>query len=200
MSIITDIRESRKLKLARSQPNLSFLPFSASGLLAEIHADLFPDVGQTVQLFFVAKGPLACIAHASEYGSIYIHQLLNHSETPVAVIGLILKHELLHLRIPPTIEDGKKVQHPPTFWEAERAIAPERHSAWAWIWENLWSCLNCYASLEFCNPSIGGQRLFVCIRGPIVVRLIDRVDFARDVGTGPMRGIGSTPVLGLVSM
>jgi len=148
VSIITDIIESRKLELARSQPNLSFLPFSALGLLVEIHTDLFPDVGHAVQLSFVTKGPLACIAHASEYASIYIHQLLNHSETPVAVIGLILKHELLHLRIPPTIEDGKEVQHPPAFWEAERAIAPERHSAWTWIWENLWSCLKRRPQLE----------------------------------------------------
>lgn len=141
MSIVSDIKQARMLALARSQTNLAFLPFSASGLLSEIQADLFSEINQKVQVHFVSRGPLACIADTSESASIYIHQLLNHSETPVAVISLILKHELLHLRIPPRIIDKKEEQHPPEFWVAEKEIVPERNSAWAWIWVNLWSCL-----------------------------------------------------------
>lgn len=141
MSIISDLKEARKLELALSQPSLNFLTFSASELLAEIHADLFPDVRYTVRVDFVAGGPLACVAHTSECASIYIHQLLNHSDTPVEVVRLIFKHELLHLRIPPTWVAGKEVQHPPEFWKAERAIAPERNSVWEWVWVNFGKCL-----------------------------------------------------------
>ncbi len=141
MSFISDINEARKLELARSQPSLNFLAFSPSKLLAEIHTDLFPDVRHTVRVDFVTQGPLACIGHTGDSASIYIHQLLNHSETPFAVISSILKHELLHLRIPSTSENGKEVQHSPEFWAAEREIAPERHSAWAWVEINLWTCL-----------------------------------------------------------
>ncbi|MCX7417994.1 MAG: hypothetical protein NT013_00445 [Planctomycetia bacterium] len=141
MSLIFELIEARKVELARRQPSLDFLPFSTAELLTKIHAELFPDVSQTVDVYFVARGPLACIGHTSESASIYIHQLLNHSETPFAVISSILKHELLHLRIPSTSEHGRKVQHSPEFWAAEREIAPERHSAWAWVEINLWTCL-----------------------------------------------------------
>lgn len=141
MSFISDINEARKLELARSQPTLNFLAFSPSKLLAEIHADLFPDVSHTVRVDFVTRGPLACIGHTGDSASIYIHQLLNHSDTPVEVIRVIFKHELLHLRIPPTGEAGKEVPHPPEFWAAERAISPERDTVWAWIWVNFAMCL-----------------------------------------------------------
>ncbi len=80
-SFISDINEARKLELARSQPTLNFLAFSPSKLLSEIHADLFPDVSQTVRVDFVTRGPLACIGHTGESASIYIHQLLNHGSS-----------------------------------------------------------------------------------------------------------------------
>lgn len=141
MSLISDIKEARKLELALSRPSLTFLAFSPSRLLAEIQADLFPDVRHRVRVDFVTEGPLACIAHTDDEASIYIHQLLNHSDTPIEVIRLILKHELLHLRIGPTCNNGKTVFHPPEFWTAERDIAPEHDSAWAWIWVNFALCL-----------------------------------------------------------
>ncbi len=151
MSLIFDpieLKEARKLELARRQPSLDFLPFSTAELLTKIHTDLFPDVSQTMQVYFVARGPLACIEYTSESASIYTHQLLNHSETPFAVMSLILKHELLHIRIPSTSENGKDVPHPPAFWAAQKAIAPERDSAWAWIWANLWPCLKVRRELQ----------------------------------------------------
>ena len=160
MTIITDIRESRKQKLARCQPLISFLSFSATALLDEIHEKLFPDVDQTVELYFVTRGPLAFIAHNKNDASIYIHQLLNHSDTPIEVIVLILKHELLHLRIPPTIENGKRESHPPAFWAAEKAIAPDRDSAWAWVWQNLWSCVKQRPELQRIDVLPGWKRVW----------------------------------------
>jgi hypothetical protein len=141
VSIVTDIREARKLSLARSQPNLSFLDFSAPEMLGNIRSSLFPDVVHKISLSFVTRGPLACICCGNDQSTIFVHQLLNHMETPPAVFDLIFKHELLHLRIPPETQDGEVVQHPLTFWRAEKAIAPEREQAWAWMWENLWTCL-----------------------------------------------------------
>jgi len=148
MSIITDTKTLRELELAQRQPNLSFLPFSVLELLTKIRSDLFPDVHHKVQLHFINKGPLACIEYNGESASIYIHQVLNHPDTPFELINLILKHELLHLRIPSALVDGKMVQHPPAFWAAERAIAPERRPAWDWIWWNLEACLKRRKKLE----------------------------------------------------
>ena len=129
------------METARRQPNLCFLPFAIDETLASIQASLFPEVSCPVGIFFVERGPLACVMLAEETADIYVHQVLNHGETPPEVISLICKHELLHLRIPPTEHDGVVVQHPSCFWEAERALCPERTAAWAWIWENLWDCL-----------------------------------------------------------
>jgi hypothetical protein len=148
VSILTDLREQRKLELARRQPSLCLLPFSATDLLADVQAALFPDVSQEVRLSFVGRGPLACIFHGSKPAHVYVHQVLNHPDTPTEVMSLIAKHELLHLRIRPALEGGKRVQHPKAFWEAEKALAPERQAAWRWVWWHLGPCLKRRPRLE----------------------------------------------------
>ena len=137
-----------KLERCRRQPNLEFVSFSVPLLLAEIQSSLFPDVAQSVKLYFVTRGPLACVAFNDSSATIYVHQLVNHVDTPNEVMALIIKHELLHLRIPPRVIDGKEVDHPPEFWDAERSIVPERGRAWRWIWLNFMSCLKRRPRLE----------------------------------------------------
>ena len=139
--LLTSIKEAQKLANARLQPNLCFVPFSITDTLAEIKAALFSDVSQQVSIQFVSLGPLACVYRHDKDAQIYIHQLLNHHETPLEVISLICKHELLHLRIPSVEKDGKWEDHPPEFWTAEKAMSPERNKAWSWIWVNLGACL-----------------------------------------------------------
>ena len=70
-----------------------------------------------------------------------MHQILNHSAVPIEIVDLICKHELLHLEVPPRVVDGKETNHPPEFWEREKAICPEREKSWEWIWRHLGSCL-----------------------------------------------------------
>ena len=40
------------------------------------------------------------------------------------------------------------MSHPPEFWEAEKAIAPERESAWTWIQGNFFNHLKHRPRLE----------------------------------------------------
>jgi hypothetical protein len=42
----------------------------------------------------------------------------------------------------------RTIDHPPEFWEAEKAIAPERRLIWGWIREDLWDCLKERRDLE----------------------------------------------------
>ena len=122
--VIADIDDALKLAKARLRPNLSFLPFSPHAMLEQIRSEHFGQLPHRVELHFVSQGPLACLCHEENTAEIYIHQVLNHSETPEDVIQLICKHELLHLVIPPSIIGQKEVQHPPEFWEAEQRLRP----------------------------------------------------------------------------
>jgi hypothetical protein len=149
MTILADI-DVLKLARIRREPNLVYLPFSMQALLGDIHSRLFPDVAHRVRIYFVSLGPLACISYGESEASIYVHQLLNHPDTPKEVMTTIIKHELLHLRIKPITIPGKKYidQHPPEFREAERAIAPEKTDAWMWIWSNFLMCLHIRPRLQ----------------------------------------------------
>jgi hypothetical protein len=135
------------LREARNRPCLNFLPFSPADVLAEVRSAYFRDLTCHVGIHFVERGPLACVCTDGQ-ADIYVHQVLNHDQTPRDVILLVCKHSLLHLRIPPVEKDGELMQHPPEFWEAEKAICPERTRAWAWIWTNLDACLKRRPRLE----------------------------------------------------
>lgn len=141
MTFLTDYKEQRKLARARIRPNLWFPSFSVLDTLARVRAEHFSELSATVHLYSVDRGPLFCVAFDDSLATIYVHQILNHSDTPVEVVTLICKHELLHIRIPPVVEGKKTTQHPPEFWAAEEAMCPERNCAWCWIWVNLALCL-----------------------------------------------------------
>jgi hypothetical protein len=148
MTLLSDYKEQQKLARARVQPHLWFTPFSVLHTLDHVRSEYFADLLATVHLYFVNRGPLACVVDEDSLVTIYVHQVLNHSDTPVEVASLICKHELLHIRIPPVVEGKKTIQHPPEFWKAEKAITPERTLAWLWIWNNLSSCLKKRPRLE----------------------------------------------------
>ena len=112
---VASIADAQKLMMARQQPNLCFMAFSVVESLADIKAARFSDLSHQVPIHFVNVGPLACV-HADEAEPVfYLHQILNHYETPLAVISHICKHELLHLRMPSIKANGKWQHYPPAF-------------------------------------------------------------------------------------
>ena len=146
--LINDILEEQKLRRARVQPHLWFVPFSIAAVLQEIRDRHFSHLTETIDMVVVNRGPLAFIVKSAAQATIYIHQILNHGDTPAEVISLVCKHELLHLQIGSAVVNGRKTDHPPEFWEAEMGIAPERVVAWTWIWVNLGPCLKRRPKLE----------------------------------------------------
>lgn len=94
MPLFRDKPELLKLERARAQPHLSFTPYSVTETLEDIRSEHFPDIRKPVNIYFVNRGPLACIGDRGASATIYIHQILNHSDTPLDVIHLICKHEL----------------------------------------------------------------------------------------------------------
>jgi hypothetical protein len=157
--LMRDIREASRLREARNHPCLNFLPFSPADVVAEVRSAHFPDLACRVSIHFVERGPLACVCHDEE-ADIYVHQILNHDQTPRDMVSLICKHELLHLRMPPVEIDGEEVQHTPEFWEAEKAICPERTRAWAWIRTNLDACLKWRPRLERIDVLPGWRKVW----------------------------------------
>src|SRR5262249_6118165 len=99
--LLRDVQEARRLWEARKRPCLHFLPFSPTEVLAEVRSAHFDDLIARVGIHFVERGPLACICYDDEVADIYVHQILNHDQTPRDVTLLICKPELLHQRIPP---------------------------------------------------------------------------------------------------
>ena len=137
MTLLQDDNEQWKLEQARIQPYLWFTPFSVLDILEQVRSEHFPELSGTVRMYCVNRGPLACVGAEESSATIYLHQILNHGDTPVEVVSTICKHELLHTRIPPVVKGKRTIQHPPEFWEAERVMTPERSAAWSWIWINL---------------------------------------------------------------
>jgi hypothetical protein len=37
--------------------------------------------------------------------------------------------------------DGKRVDHPPEFWEAEAKLVPWKSASWAWMYAAFWDAL-----------------------------------------------------------
>jgi len=136
------LRELRQLEKARREPVLHFTALSIPDMLDTIRQSFFAEVRVPVGFCFTTcRYSLGYLLRNEEGASIFLHQILNRPQTPREVFGLALKHELLHMHIPPRVISGSQRQHPPEFWDEEKKIAPERDAAWKWIWENLWFCL-----------------------------------------------------------
>ena len=131
--IVDDPKELERLEMARCQPGLCLMGFSLWKTLDEIWACHFQDIEVRPDVFFIERGPLACIQPDFPRPTIYVHNILNHPTTPRIVINLICKHELLHLRIPPELVNGHLKQHPPGFREAEESLTLDWAEAWHWL-------------------------------------------------------------------
>jgi hypothetical protein len=123
------------------QPELPCVPFNVNNLLDEVRSKHFPDLDSRVCFWFAPTARLASVFQRDSEVYILAHPLLNHPDTPREVIAFVIKHELLHLSIPPREVDGERTQHPPEFWTAEASMAPDGKLAWAWIWMNLGTVL-----------------------------------------------------------
>lgn len=136
--ILTDLKEARRVQRARCQPLLAFTGLSLPELMETARREHFPELAEAPAVHFVRRGPLACVCcPEGQAPTVYVHEILNRPEVPPDVFRLICLHELLHLRIPAREVDGQLKSHPPEFWRAERALAPERDGAWDWLWRNL---------------------------------------------------------------
>ena len=158
--ILSDLNELEKLDAARCHPGLCLMGFSLVETLQGIWDQDFHDIKVLPDVFSIEHGPLACIHSHPSKSTIYVHSILNHPATPKAVISLICKHELLHLRIPPRIVKGHLRQHPPEFWEAEKSVAPEHDEAWDWIWRARGRWLRLRPRLERIDVLRGWKRVW----------------------------------------
>lgn len=139
--IVEGFTEQRRLAKARVQPSLPLNETLWLHIFKRIRVEHFPELTSSVTYYFVRRGPLACICIWEGRAVIYIHEVLNDSDTPEEVVSFIFKHELLHMVIQPRTIDGIEKMHPPEFFEKEILIALERPQAWEWIWRNLGFCL-----------------------------------------------------------
>lgn len=123
------------------QPLLWRLPYSLPGLLEEVRAEHFRHLPPEIPINVVTWQPLCCIVHMEPVlrtePRIFVHELLNHVDTPVEVMRFVLKHELLHCVVRPRQVDGEMESHPPEFWRAERELGPEGPGVWRWVEKNL---------------------------------------------------------------
>lgn len=139
--IIGDPQEADRLHKARCQTNLWFTPYGVREILHSYTSQMLPDLAEPIEVYSVNRGPLACIQTSGFTSTIFSHQILNHSETPIEVFHLVCVHLLLHLLIPARLINGKLTNYPPEYWEAEKRVYPQRRDAWDWIWVNLSDCI-----------------------------------------------------------
>jgi|688.fasta_scaffold186048_4 hypothetical protein len=124
-------------------PEISFLSFDVLALLAKIQNEMGLEDAGPVTFSLKAMETLACICWEDEKpgGDIFFHSLFNRPDVPQPVIEHVLRHELLHLKIPARVIDGKLVHHPPEFWEAEQALVPWKSASWGWMHLAFWEAI-----------------------------------------------------------
>lgn len=124
------------LEKSRGRAGLPKTSFDVFALFEDIkRRDFSVHAGREIDLYFVDSSVLTTVVvpPGRRAVSLYVHELLNHMDTPREVMEHVIKHGLVHLDVPPYVADGKLVQHPPEFWERLREIAPQHEAAWAWI-------------------------------------------------------------------
>lgn len=124
-------------------PEISFLSFDVLALLAGIQHEMGLDSVGPVNFSLQTMETLACIRwdQGKPGADIFFHSLFNRADVPQPVIEHVLRHELLHLKIPAREIDGKLVHHPPEFWEAEQALVPWKSASWGWMVLAFWEVI-----------------------------------------------------------
>jgi len=92
------VQNERAAAVAHPRPHL--LPFSVSDMLTAIHKQYFSTIQGVLSLYFVMEGPLACIQRTESGAILFVHQVLNHKETPPEVMSYVIKRQLLHFATP----------------------------------------------------------------------------------------------------
>lgn len=130
-------------KKPKGYPEISFLSFDVLGLLADVQEEMGLSGIGPVTFSLQTMETLACIycQPGRLGGDICFHSLFNLPDVPQPVIEHVLRHELLHLKIPPREIDGKLIIHPPEFREAEQALVPWRSASWGWMHLAFWEAL-----------------------------------------------------------
>jgi hypothetical protein len=114
--------------------------FSLPCLLNEVRGE-FPELlSRRVTVWLRIQPTLATVHLDDNEVVINLHAVLNHAQTPEQVIGFILRHEMLHMIIPPRRVEGVVLSHPPEFWAAERDF-PDRVPVWNWLTVSLGPCM-----------------------------------------------------------
>jgi hypothetical protein len=122
------------------EPQLPMFSFSLPSLLNEVRGE-FPELlSKRVTVWLRIQPTLATVQLDDNEVVINLHAVLNHAQTPEQVIRFILRHEMLHMIIPPREVDGVVVSHPPEFWAVERGF-PDRVPVWTWLTVSLGSCM-----------------------------------------------------------
>jgi hypothetical protein len=122
------------------EPQLPMFNFSLPSLLNKVRGE-FPELlSKRVMVWLCIQPTLATVELNDNEIVISIHAVLNHAQTPEQVIGFILRHELLHMIIPPREVNGVVVSHPPEFWTVERDF-PDRVPVWNWLTVLLGPCM-----------------------------------------------------------
>lgn len=99
---------------------------------------LFPELDSTlIRVWIQPQETLAFIRSIDTQHTIYLHEILNHPDTPEEVIEFIFIHELIHTRIPGRKIKGVMKMHPPEFIEEEKRLAPDSSNCMGWIYINL---------------------------------------------------------------
>jgi hypothetical protein len=122
------------------EPQLPMFNFSLPCLLNEVRGEFLELLSKRVTVWLRIQPTLATVQLDDDEIVINLHAVLNHAQTPEQVIGFILRHEMLHMIIPPREVDGIVVSHPPEFWAVERDF-PDRVPVWNWLTVSLGSCM-----------------------------------------------------------
>ena len=134
-------RIKNKKILKKIIPEIPFVPYSIYELVSSVKNQFFSNINHNVSISFFEQKTLACIEYNSTSAIIKMHSILNHKGTPKEVILFIIKHELLHLLIPPREIKKRLVYHPPEFFEHGRSIFPEYSLIWNWLYFHFPFCL-----------------------------------------------------------
>jgi hypothetical protein len=126
------------------QGAFQFIPFDLRAELRYVHATWFPHIRRNPSVRWAhGFGPLACIRAPERwtFASITLNRALDRPDTPIEVLHYLLKHEFLHIEVPPVGRGPRAISHPQEFWDREAELCPEREACWRWLHENLGHCL-----------------------------------------------------------
>lgn len=124
----------------RLDPSLPFTSCCPAQIAQRVVATHFPELQPlSLACVFVNDGPL-CWSYwlpTRRELVIHLHNVLNHPDTPAMVLEFLIKHELLHLQVPPVEIENETQRHHEVFSQREQEIAPERLLAWTWLYVSL---------------------------------------------------------------